>query len=257
MIQSTKQKSSFRTGVFFTLILMTTAACAQKDKGSMSSNSGSAQLNSQIDSVSYVMGVTIAHNIEQGGMKNLNFNAYMAGMHDAMDKDTSMIDDKEGQMMVNNYFQGLHKKLAEDNKKAAEDFLAKNKTADGVKTTDSGLEYKVLKEGNGPKPTASDKVVVNYTGSLLNGHVFDSSKDRGSFHTEVNRVIPGWTEALQLMPVGSKFRIWVSPELGYGARGAGRDIGPNELLVFDIELLSIDSAQTSKPNMPKMPAPGK
>src|SRR5271169_989304 len=128
----------------------------------------------------------------------------------------------------------------EANKKQGDAFLAENKTKEGVVTLPSGLQYKILKEGTGPKPTASDTVVTNYRGTLLNGTVFDSSYKRGQPATfGVGQVIKGWTEALQLMPTGSKWQLFIPPALAYGERGAGADIGPNATLIFEVELLSI------------------
>ena len=129
---------------------------------------------------------------------------------------------------------------AETNKAEGEKFLAANKSKSGVKTTDSGLQYQVLKEGTGPKPAATDTVKVHYTGTLLDGTKFDSSVDRGEpAQFALNAVIPGWTEALQLMPVGSKYRLWIPAELAYGDRGTPGPIGPNKTLTFDVELLEI------------------
>jgi FKBP-type peptidyl-prolyl cis-trans isomerase FklB len=128
----------------------------------------------------------------------------------------------------------------ESNKKEGDAFLAANKTKDGVVTLPSGLQYKILQEGTGPKPSASDTVVCNYRGTLLNGTEFDSSYKRGQPATfAVGQVIHGWTEALQLMPVGSKWQLFIPAELAYGARPAGPDIGPNSTLIFEVELLSI------------------
>jgi FKBP-type peptidyl-prolyl cis-trans isomerase FklB len=132
------------------------------------------------------------------------------------------------------------KEAGAGNRKEGDAFLAANKAKEGVKTTADGLQYKVLTEGNGPKPTANDTVTVNYRGTLLNGKEFDSSYKRGqpaSF--PVGGVIKGWTEALQLMPVGSKYQLFIPPDLAYGDRGAGGDIGPGETLIFEVELLSI------------------
>ena len=133
------------------------------------------------------------------------------------------------------------KAVAEPNKKEGEAFLAANKTKEGVITLPSGLQYKVLTEGNGPKPTVTDTVVCNYRGTRINGAEFDSSYKRGeptSF--QVNRVIRGWTEALQLMPVGSKWQLFIPSDLAYGERGTpGGDIGPNSALIFEVELISI------------------
>jgi FKBP-type peptidyl-prolyl cis-trans isomerase len=139
------------------------------------------------------------------------------------------------------------KVAAEGNKKEGEEFLAANKTKEGVVTLPSGLQYKILTEGTGPKPAAADTVSCNYRGTLLNGTEFDSSYKRGqpaSF--PVTGVIKGWTEALQLMPVGSKWQLFIPAELGYGDRGAGADIGPGATLIFEVELLSIQSKEKSE-----------
>jgi FKBP-type peptidyl-prolyl cis-trans isomerase len=118
--------------------------------------------------------------------------------------------------------------------------MADNRNAEGVVTTDSGLQYQVLQEGNGPRPGPTDRVTVHYTGTLLDGTVFDSSVERGQpISFSLNEVIPGWTEGLQLMPVGSKYRFWIPSDLAYGSRGAGNVIPPNATLMFDVELLGI------------------
>jgi FKBP-type peptidyl-prolyl cis-trans isomerase FklB len=139
------------------------------------------------------------------------------------------------------------KVAADMNKKEGGDFLAANKSKEGIVTLPSGLQYKILTEGTGPKPAASDTVTCNYRGTLISGTEFDSSYKRGqpaSF--PVNGVIKGWTEALQLMPVGSKWQVFVPAELGYGDRGAGADIGPGATLIFEVELLSIQSKEKSE-----------
>jgi FKBP-type peptidyl-prolyl cis-trans isomerase len=130
--------------------------------------------------------------------------------------------------------------LGETNKKAGEDFLAANKTKDGIVTLPSGLQYKILTAGTGPKPTLTDSVVCNYKGTLLDGTEFDSSFKRGQPATfPVGQVIKGWTEALQLMPVGSKWQLFIPSDMAYGPRGSGPTIGPNSTLIFEVELISI------------------
>lgn len=139
-----------------------------------------------------------------------------------------------------------------ENKKAGEAFLAANKSKDGVVTLPSGLQYKVLNEGKGPKPTANDTVECNYKGTLINGKEFDSSAKHGGPATfPVSGVIKGWTEALQLMPVGSKWQLFIPPDLAYGDRGAGADIGPDSTLVFDVELVSIKAPEKPQGSMDK------
>ncbi|HWS27505.1 MAG TPA: FKBP-type peptidyl-prolyl cis-trans isomerase, partial [Xanthomonadales bacterium] len=137
--------------------------------------------------------------------------------------------------------QAAQAKAATENKAKGDEFLAKNKTAPGVKTTESGLQYSVIKEGTGAKPKATDQVKVHYVGTLLNGTKFDSSIDRGQPATfPLNGVIPGWTEALQLMTVGSKYKLVIPGSLAYGEQGQPQGgIGPNEVLIFEVELLEI------------------
>jgi FKBP-type peptidyl-prolyl cis-trans isomerase FklB len=130
--------------------------------------------------------------------------------------------------------------VAQANKKEGDAFLAANKTKEGVVTLPSGLQYKILQQGTGPKPTLNDTVVCNYRGTLIDGKEFDSSYKRGQPETfPVNKIIKGWMEALPLMPVGSKWQLFVPPDLAYGERSAGPDIGPNSTLIFEVELLSI------------------
>jgi FKBP-type peptidyl-prolyl cis-trans isomerase len=136
---------------------------------------------------------------------------------------------------------------SEGNKKEGADFLAANKSKEGVITLPSGLQYKILTEGTGPKPSATDTVVCNYQGTLINGTEFDSSYKRGQpLSIQVNGVIKGWTEALQLMPVGSKWQLFIPSELGYGDRGSGSTIGPGATLIFEVELLSIQGKGKSE-----------
>ncbi len=139
-----------------------------------------------------------------------------------------------------NMFSMANAKSAEENKKAGAAFLAENAKKEGVVTTASGLQYKILKQGDGAKPSAADNVTVHYEGKTLDGKVFDSSYKRGTPATfPLNRVIAGWTEGVQLMQEGSKYRFYIPSDLAYGPRGAGSDIGPNETLIFDVELIAI------------------
>lgn len=237
-------------------------------------------LNNQTDSVSYALGYLNAAGMVQqfqGPFDTINTKALAAAYADAsfsqqmkdglaqsfdsIDFNTmkagfinTLLEEKEAafdQETANAFLQTAYQAAQDsknmkpglpafDNKKAADEFLAMNAEKEGVVTTASGLQYEVLKEGNGPKPTADDKVKVHYHGTLLDGTVFDSSVDRGeptSFG--VTQVIPGWTEALQLMPVGSKYKLYIPGDLAYGSNGQGQ-IGPMQLLVFEVELLDIE-----------------
>ena len=154
----------------------------------------------------------------------------------------------ELQGQVRERMEAKRKQDTETNKKEGDTFLAANKAKPGVTTLPSGLQYKVLKEGTGPKPTPTDTVECNYRGTLIDGKEFDSSYKRGEPATfPVTGVIKGWTEALQLMPVGSKWQLVLPPDLAYGERGAGADIGPNATLVFEVELLSIVKQDKAQP----------
>jgi len=170
------------------------------------------------------------------------------GLKDGLAGGKTLLTDDEAQAALKAMQDDLRAKqqakiqeAAGANKKEGEAFLAANKGKDGVVALASGLQYKILKEGTGPKPAATDSVVCNYQGTLINGKEFDSSYKRGQPATfPVNGVIKGWTEALQLMPVGSKWQLFIPSELAYGDRGAGADIGPGATLIFEVELLSIE-----------------
>jgi FKBP-type peptidyl-prolyl cis-trans isomerase len=183
------------------------------------------------------------------------------GMKDAIAGGKLLLTDDEMKIALTKFSGELRakqeqamQKVGEINKKAGDDFLAQNKTKEGVVALPDGLQYKILKEGTGPKPTANDTVVCNYRGTLLDGTEFDSSYKRGQPATfPVSGVIKGWTEAVQLMPVGSKWQLFLPADLAYGNRGAGQEIGPNATLIFEVELLSIQNkaaAQTPNPQAP-------
>lgn len=197
--------------------------------------------------LSYALGMEIG-----GSLKNLettiDLKAFSKAIEDVMGGKQTQLTKPEAEQVRNDFFKKLQadhaKKMQElgvKNKAEGEKFLADNKSKKGVVTTASGLQYIVLQDAKGPKPTADDKVTVNYKGTLIDGKVFDSSYDRKEPVTfPVKGVIPGWTEALQLMPVGSKYKLFIPAALGYGDRGAGQDIGPNAVLIFEVELLKIE-----------------
>lgn len=205
----------------------------------------SASLKTGADSASYAIGIANGSMFKQNleGMPGgpVNIDDLLAGFEAALKSDTTgaKMTMEQAQAYLNTYFVEAQAKEAQKSKEEGEKFLAENKTKDGVITTESGLQYKVETEGTGAKPTKEDKVKVHYTGTLLDGTKFDSSVDRGEpAEFGVTQVIPGWTEILQIMPVGSKYTIWVPSELGYGERGT-RGIKPNSTLKFEIELLDI------------------
>ena len=196
--------------------------------------------------VSYSFGLVLGKRM-QNDLPDLNVDLFMQGVKDAMENKAGLLSDEQVADVLAKFQRDMQQeqmekvqKLAEENSKIGADFLAKNKQKEGVVTLESGLQYKVLKEGKGPQPGPDDVVKVHYTGSLINGEVFDSSVERGEPVTfPLNGVIAGWTEALQLMPTGSKWQLYIPSELAYGANG-NRSIGPNETLLFDVELLGIE-----------------
>ncbi|HKZ46030.1 MAG TPA: FKBP-type peptidyl-prolyl cis-trans isomerase [Thermodesulfobacteriota bacterium] len=204
-------------------------------------------LKSEKDKVSYSIGLNIGNNFKSQSV-DINPDILAKGVKDALSGSKSLMTEKEIQETMAAFQKEMNAKqterikaLAEKNKKDGEAFLAENKKKEGVKTTASGMQYKIIKAGNGAKPKATDTVAVNYRGTLIDGTEFDSSYKRGEPTIfPLNGIIPGWLEALQLMPVGSKWQLFLPPALAYGERGSGREIGPNAALVFDVELLSIN-----------------
>ena len=193
-----------------------------------------------MDKVSYALGLSIANNFRNAGIKNLEVTDFVKGLNDVLLEGEPAISYEEAQKVINEYFAQLQKEKFENNKQAGEEFLRINREKAGVVELPSGLQYQVFKQGTGDKPKATDKIRCHYHGTLINGTVFDSSVDRGEpIEFGVNQVIPGWTEALQLMKVGSKWRLFIPSHLAYGERGAGQAIEPNSTLIFDVELLDI------------------
>ena len=218
---------------------------------SQNNNSSSVILSSEIDSVCYIIGKASGYNMINQAKSSMeawpvkgNYDALIAGLRDALknpDDDSFLGNDLESAGdFINNFFQSMTEISSEENKAESEKFLAENKTRADVITTESGLQYKILIEGTGPKPSVEDYVTVHYIGRSPDGNAFESSYDRGepaSF--PLHNVIQGWTVGLQLMPVGSKFILWIPSELGYGANPPSPKIKPNSVLEFEIELLKI------------------
>lgn len=193
-----------------------------------------------MDKVSYALGLSIGNNFQTSGIKDLQIADFVLGLSDVLNEKQPAITYDEAKQVINAYFMKLQQEKLEINKKAGEEFLNINKGRDGVVALPSGLQYQVLKMGEGEKPKATDKVKCHYHGTLIDGRVFDSSVERGQPAVfGVNQVIAGWVEALQLMPVGSKWRLFIPSELAYGENGAGELIEPNSTLIFDVELLEI------------------
>ncbi len=197
-------------------------------------------LNTTVDSVSYSIGASFGGNLLQNSLEEINQDALLAGLNAALAQEDLRIEPRAGGAIINKFIKELKTKAAEKNKVAGEKFLEENKAKEGVVTTESGLQYKVLTEGKGAIPAKDQKVKVHYRGTTIDGKEFDSSYKRNEPATFLpTRVIKGWTEALQLMPVGSKWELYIPSDLAYGARGAGANIGPNSTLIFEVELLDI------------------
>lgn len=204
-------------------------------------------LTTEIDSVSYAIGMDVAKNVK-ASFDEFDGDLFMQGFNNVSDSTNILLDEAKAQQVVRAYFQKKQqadaaklKEEGEKNKIEGEKFLAENKTKDGVVTTESGLQYIVLKEGTGAKPTTASKVKVHYHGTLIDGTVFDSSVDRGE-PTEfgVTQVIKGWTEGLQLMKEGAKYKFFIPSNIAYGANPRpGGPIKPNSTLIFDVELLEV------------------
>lgn len=212
-------------------------------------SASATELKTEKQKFSYIIGYQIGFNLKREGTE-IDPSLLSEAVQDALNGSKPKLSREEMQATMKAVQQRKaeeRRALLEKNEKAGREFLAANKKKKGVVELPSGLQYKIIKEGSGAKPTANDTVTVNYKGTLINGKQFDSSYDRGQPATfPVNGVIQGWQEALQLMKVGSKWEIYVPAKLAYGVRGAGSDIGPNETLVFQVELLGIKKKEQKK-----------
>lgn len=257
------RKLLYTLSLFFLTTLWLGSALAQQTPASKpatpttqapaASSPGSAALTDQKDKFSYALGMNLGSNLQRQSVP-VNADLIVRGLKDALAGGKTLLTDEEARSalmeMQNQLRQQAMEKAkveGEKNQKEGDAFLAANKAKEGVVTLPSGLQYKILKAGTGPKPTAADTVVCNYEGTLVDGKEFDSSAKHGGPATfPVSGVIKGWTEALQLMPVGSKWQLFVPTQLAYGERGAGADIGPNATLIFEVELLSIQPPAEEK-----------
>jgi len=233
--------------------LAVTAFCAAQEPATPST---------PVDQVSYLIGRQIGDSLAGDELANeINLDVLVAALRDAVAKKPATIPPEKAQEIMQQFSKHMQEKVTkmretqgEANQKEGAEFLAKNAKEAGWQTVPSGLQYKVVKQGDGPKPVATDVVEVNYRGTLVNGHEFDSSYKRGEPAVfPVGQVIKGWQEALQMMPVGSKWEVVLPSELGYGANGKGREIGPNAVLKFEVELLAIKEKPAEGPDAGGLP----
>lgn len=204
--------------------------------------------NQEFNRISYALGLSMGNNFRSSGIKEINVKDFADGVAAVYEGATPKMTYDEAKQVINAFFQEMDAKqraeaakMGEVNEAAGKAFLEENSKRPEIKITTSGLQYEILKEGEGPKPTANDQVTVHYTGKLIDGTVFDSSVDRGAPATfGVTQVIPGWVEALQMMNEGAKWRLFIPSNLAYGPNGAGNIIGPNSTLIFDVELIKVN-----------------
>jgi FKBP-type peptidyl-prolyl cis-trans isomerase FklB len=231
----------------------TTTSSSPAHKKATTTSAAPFTLKTENDSISYAIGVSLANFYKQQNISNINTAILVRAVKD-VDNSKPILSEQQCQSTLMAYVQKQQSEKALSNKKVGQEFLAANAKKPGVVTLPSGLQYQIITQGTGPKPKLTDMVRVHYHGTLIDGKVFDSSVERGKpIELNVNGVIPGWTEALQLMPVGSKWKLFIPSELAYGDRQAGQMIAPGSTLVFDVELLDI--INQTPPPMPDSTKP--
>ncbi len=195
-----------------------------------------------MDKLSYALGMSMASSLVNSGLNKINVDSFTKAFNEIINNGgTTEMSAQEANQHIQEFFSKRQEELLKENTEAGIKFLEENSKKEGVTTLASGLQYEIITEGNGSKPSATDRVKCHYHGTLIDGKVFDSSVERGQPAVfGVNQVIKGWVEALQLMSVGSKWRLYIPSDLAYGAQGAGEMIGPNTALIFDVELLGIE-----------------
>jgi FKBP-type peptidyl-prolyl cis-trans isomerase FklB len=258
LVASPFTKAAHQLSLFMKQIFIAIAAVALVSTGFAQDKT---ELKDTRDKVSYSIGLDIGSTFKKQKM-DINLDALNKGLKDGASGAKPLLTEDEVKQTMTAYSKEMTEKQMNANKEAGmknaaagEVFLAENKKKEGIKTTASGLQYKVLKEGTGPMPKATDSVTTHYRGTLIDGTEFDSSYKRGEPATfPVSGVIKGWTEALQLMKVGSKYQLFVPYALAYGERGAGQDIGPNETLIFEVELLAIKAPEAKPASSEAKPA---
>lgn len=193
-----------------------------------------------MDKLSYALGLSMGNNFKSSGIQTLSVTDFANGVKAVYEGEKPEMTYDEAKQVINDFFTQMQREVNDRNRAEGEAFLAENKKKSGVVVLPSGLQYEVLTEGKGKKPAVTDRVQCHYHGTLINGEVFDSSIERGEPAVfGVSQVIPGWVEALQLMPEGSKWRLFIPSDLAYGENGAGGKIAPNSTLIFDVELLKV------------------
>lgn len=209
---------------------------------------GDAKLTNGLDSISYVLGADIGTSLQRNSVDEINYEALVAGMMDVFEDKDMKISEEEIKPYIQKYFTQLMDKKIAKNLEDGRAFLEENKKKEGVNTTESGLQYEVVTEGTGKSPIATDVVKCHYHGTLIDGTVFDSSVERGKpAEFALNQVIPGWTEGLQLMKEGAKYKFYIPTELGYGQNvRRGGKIEPNMALIFEVELLEVNPPKEDK-----------
>jgi FKBP-type peptidyl-prolyl cis-trans isomerase FklB len=233
-----------KKSILFVLIILTIGNLFGQSKKKSASQAATAsapvKLNDQTDSLSYSIGIMVASFYKQQGITNINDAMVNKAIKDKMSGDSTLLTEQQCNQVLMGFIEKAKAEKASAAKKQGEAFLAANKTKPGVVTTASGLQYIVLKQGTGPKPSLTDKVKCDYEGKLIDGTVFDSSVKQGKpIEFAVNGVIAGWTEALQLMNTGSKYRLFIPSNLAYGDQQMGSDIKPGSTLIFDVDLIEI------------------
>ncbi len=199
------------------------------------------ELKTKKDRLSYSVGVQIAGNLLQSGFEQMSIDVLIKGLSDVLDKKELLIEQEEVLNIINENYEEFKNKAEGENEAAGLKFLEENKSNEGIITLESGLQYRVVKEGEGEKAKTTDNVTTHYEGKTIDGRIFDSSYERGEPATfPVNGVIAGWTEALQLMSIGATYELFIPSNLAYGKQGAGADIAPNSTLIFKVELLAIN-----------------
>ncbi len=221
------------------MALVTVTSCSQSKNSTL--KIGAVKLTTPIDTASYALGVNMASNVKNMGLEEINMEAFAKAFQDVYANEKLQITEAESNPILQAFFTKLMEKKAASSLADGQTWLAENAKKTGVKTTASGLQYEVMREGTGPKPVATNTVKVHYHGTTTDGKVFDSSVQRGEpVEFPLNGVIPGWTEGVQLMSVGSKYKFYIPGNLAYGARPPqGSGIAPNATLIFEVELLEI------------------